>query len=293
ESCYINALTERRRQTAADGTVKFLFALRDGNAVESVLMRHDYGDSLCISTQVGCKMGCKFCASTLGGKIRDLTASELLDQLYCASALTGRHIDSVVMMGIGEPLDNLQNVLRFLELVREPDGLGLSHRHISLSTCGLADRIDELAAYHLQLTLSVSLHAADDKTRSSIMPVNRKFPIETLLDACKRYFATTGRRISYEYALIAGVNDSPAHAARLAALLHDQGCHVNLILVNPVKETGFSRGSRAEAERFRESLAATGLSATIRRELGTEIDAACGQLRRSDAREESCRVDDR
>ncbi len=282
--CYITQLDVRRCQNASDGTAKYLFGLPDGNTIESVLMRHDYGNSLCISSQVGCHMGCRFCASTIGGRVRNLAASEMLSQLYTVTGLSNERVDSVVMMGIGEPLDNFENVVRFLELVRDPNGLNLSHRHISLSTCGLVDKIDDLAALSYQLTLSVSLHACDNETRDKIMPVNKRYPIETLLAACRRYFAKTGRRISYEYALIAGVNDSPQQAKKLLALLKDQSCHVNLIPVNPVAETGFTRGSRKQAEAFRDILTAGGLSATIRRELGGEIDAACGQLRRKDAK---------
>ncbi len=284
ERCYITQLILRRCQTASDGTVKYLFELPDGNTIESVLMRHDYGNSLCISTQVGCLMGCRFCASTIGGRVRNLTASEMLSQIYTVTKESGERVDSVVMMGIGEPLDNFDNVVGFLELVRDPNGLNLSHRHISLSTCGLVDKIDALAALSYQLTLSVSLHACDDETRDRIMPVNKRYPIETLLAACRRYFEKTGRRISYEYALIAGVNDSPQQARKLLALLRDQSCHVNLIPINPVEETGFTRGSRRQAEAFRDILIAGGLSATIRRALGGEIDAACGQLRRKDAK---------
>ncbi len=283
--CEIAPVIERRRQQARDGTVKFLFQLGDQNTIESVLMRHDYGNSLCISSQVGCRMGCKFCASTIGGKVRDLLPSEMLGQVYAAGRITGERVDSIVMMGIGEPLDNFEHVERFLALIHHPKGLNLSHRHISLSTCGLVPKIDALAEQKYQLTLSVSLHACDNETRDQIMPVNHSYPIEELIAACKRYFQTTGRRISYEYALIAGVNDSPAQAGRLLALLRDQSCHVNLIPVNPVAETGFSRGSRKDAEAFRDLLIKGGLSATIRRELGSEIDAACGQLRREDAKE--------
>lgn len=293
QRCYIPQLLERRRQTASDGTCKLLFELWDGNTIESVLMRHDYGNSLCISSQVGCRMGCRFCASTIGGKVRDLLPSELLGQLYAVQRLLGLRVDSIVMMGIGEPLDNFENVCRFLQLVRHPKGRNLSHRHISLSTCGLVEQIDELAALNLQLTLSVSLHAADDKTRSEMMPVNRRYPIADLMQSCRRYFARTGRRISYEYALIAGVNDSPAQARQLLALLHGQNCHVNLIPINPVRETGFARGTRKQAETFCAALNAGGLSATIRRELGGDIDAACGQLRRKDAKEGPNHVDDR
>lgn len=290
--CFIAPVGELRRQTASDGTVKFLFALFDGNAVESVLMRHDYGNSLCISTQVGCRMGCRFCASTIGGKVRDLTASEMLGQIYAAGRLTGQKVDSVVLMGIGEPLDNMENLLRFLDLVRDPDGLGLSHRHLSLSTCGLVEQIDALAAHQYQLTLSVSLHACDNETRDKIMPVNRRYPMEQLLAACRRYFDQTGRRVSFEYSLIAGVNDSPAQAGRLASLLAGMNCHVNLIRVNPVPEAGFCSAGRREAEQFRDILAQNGIAATIRRELGREIDAACGQLRRRALKGEHNDVDD-
>ncbi len=284
--CAFAPLTLRRRRTSTDGsTDKLLLAMPDGNCIETVLMRHDYGASLCISSQVGCRMGCRFCASTLGGKVRDLTAGEMLGQVYAASEILETRIDSIVMMGIGEPLDNFEQVMRFLDLIRDPKGLGLSHRHVSLSTCGLVPRIDELAEKKLQLTLSVSLHACDNETRDRIMPVNRTWPIEELLAACRRYFAATGRRISYEYALIAGVNDSPEQAQRLARLLSDQACHVNLIPVNPVTETGFRRGSRRDAERFCAVLNRSGLSATIRREFGADIDAACGQLRRREQQE--------
>lgn len=281
EACYITTLACLRRQS--DGQAeKFLFELPDKNTVETVLLTHDYGRSLCVSSQVGCAMGCRFCASAIGGKARDLAPSELLEQIYAVTRLTGRKVDSVVMMGMGEPLDNLENVLRFLELVRDPAGLGLSHRHVSLSTCGLVDKINELARHKLQLTLSVSLHAADDETRDALMPVNRRWPIADLLGSCKEYFRATGRRVSYEYALIAGINDGAAQARLLAGLLRGQeGCHVNLIPINPVEGAGFSRGGRREAERFRDLLAAAGFSATIRRELGGGIDAACGQLRQN------------
>ena len=287
ETCFVDAITECRRQTSRDGTIKFLFALRDGNTVETVLMGHSYGNSLCVSTQVGCAMGCAFCASGLGGRVRNLTAGEMLLQLDEASRLTGRSVDSVVLMGMGEPLDNFDNLLRFLELVHHPDGRNLSHRHISLSTCGLVDRILELAEYQLQLTLSVSLHAADNKTRDRIMPINKKYPLEVLMAACRRYFAQTGRRISYEYALVQGINDSPRQAEALVALLQGQTCHVNLIFVNPVAGRGFTRTERAPAEAFLDVLTSHGLAATIRRELGTDINAACGQLRRNDAKGEA------
>ncbi len=284
EECRIADMTELRRQTARDKTVKFLFELPDKNTVETVLMHHDYGNSLCISSQVGCAMGCTFCASTLGGKVRSLSAGEMLDQIYSAASLTGDPVDSVVLMGIGEPLDNFENLLRFLELVRMPEGLGMSHRRISLSTCGLADRIDDLANQRLQLTLSVSLHAPDDALRDKLMPINRKYPLEVLMRSCRRYFEKTGRRISYEYALIDGVNDSLPQADALAALLKGQNCHVNLIPVNPVKERGLARSDKQQVQRFLQRLEHYKLSATVRRELGAQIEAACGQLRQSQSK---------
>jgi 23S rRNA (adenine2503-C2)-methyltransferase len=286
ECCFIPRLKELHRQTAEDRTVKFLFELPDGNTVETVLMRHDYGNSLCISSQVGCAMGCTFCASTLGGKVRNLSAGEMLEQIYLTKELTGGAVDSIVLMGIGEPLDNFENLLRFLELVRLSEGLGMSHRRISLSTCGLADRIDELARHRLQLTLSVSLHAPDNALRNELMPINRKFPIAVLMGACRRYFEATGRRISYEYALMDGVNDSLEQADALAMLLKGQNCHVNLIPVNPVKERAIARSGRQQVQKFFRRLEEHNISVTVRRELGGQIDAACGQLRQIQAKGE-------
>lgn len=284
EKFYINAIRIKKKLVSAiDGTVKYLYELRDGNCVESVLMHYHYGTSLCISSQVGCRMGCKFCASTLAGHVRNLTASEMLDEVYTAQADSGERVDGVVLMGIGEPLDNFDQVMKFLEVLSSPEGLNLSLRHVSLSTCGLVDRIRELAEKKLQLTLSVSLHAPNDEIRNQSMPINRKYNMDRLLAACRDYFAMTGRRISFEYALIAGVNDSPENAAELAARLKGMGAHVNLIPVNPVKETGYKRGNRAAIERFRDRLEQLGINATIRRELGSDISAACGQLRRQDA----------
>lgn len=252
----------------------------------AVPMRYRHGNSLCISTQVGCRMGCKFCASTLAGRVRDLTASEMLDEVYTAQADSGERVDGVVLMGIGEPLDNFDNVMAFLENLSDARGLNLSLRHVSLSTCGLVDRIYELAKRKLQLTLSVSLHAPNDTIRNLSMPINKKYHIDRLLEACRDYFEATGRRISFEYALIAGVNDAPEHAAELAARLRGMGAHVNLIPVNPVAETGYRRGDRAAIERFQHELQRLGVNATIRRELGADISAACGQLRRQDAARE-------
>ncbi len=274
------AKIERKQVSQIDGTVKYLFAFDDGQCVEAVLMRYKHGNSLCISTQVGCRMGCGFCASTLGGLVRSLTPAEMLEQVYAATRDSGERVDSLVLMGIGEPLDNLENVLTFLEILSSPHGLNLSLRHVSLSTCGLVDKIDELAEHRLGLTLSISLHAPDDEIRSKTMPVNRRWSIDQLLAACRRYFEKTGRRISFEYALIAGVNDSPAQAAQLAARLRGMSCHVNLIPVNEVPERAYRRSPADSVSRFKVALEAQGINTTVRRSLGGDISAACGQLRR-------------
>lgn len=273
--------TRLRLESKTDGTRKFLFRLEDGNCVETVWMEYRHGPSLCVSTQVGCRMGCKFCASTLGGLVRDLTPGEMLGEVYEAQRQMGRPISSLVLMGIGEPLDNLRNVLTFLGILSSPEGQNLSPRHVSLSTCGLVDGIRTLMGERLGLTLSVSLHAADDETRSGIMPVNRRYPIAELMEVCREYFRVTGRRISYEYALIDGVNDSEAKAEELARLLRGQNCHVNLIPVNPVAERETRRSGRGAVERFARRLGELGVNATVRRELGSDIAAACGQLRRA------------
>ena len=280
----------RKLVSAIDGTVKYLFGLSDGNSVESVVMKYKHGNTICISSQVGCRMGCKFCASTIGGKIRDLAPSEMLGQIIVAQNDIGERISNVVMMGIGEPLDNYTNVLRFLELVNCEDGLNIGYRHISLSTCGLAEKIDSLAEKNLPITLSISLHASDNETRSSIMPVNKKWNIERLLSACKNYYSHTGRRISFEYTLISGKNDSREAALALAALLnkHLRGVndtmpiHVNLIPVNPVTESGFSTSEKKTVEEFAATLERKGVRATVRRTLGADINASCGQLRREE-----------
>ena len=281
---------KRKLISKLDGTVKYLFALDDGNAVESVVMKYKHGNTICISSQVGCRMGCAFCASTIGGKVRDLLPSEMLGQIIAASKDMGERISNVVMMGIGEPLDNFANVIRFLELVNCEDGLNIGYRHISLSTCGLAEKIDELADKNLPITLSISLHASDNETRSSIMPVNKKWNIERLLLACKNYYTHTGRRISFEYTLISGKNDSREAALALAALLNKHlrsatdtmPIHVNLIPVNPVTESGFSTSEKKTVEEFAATLERKGVRATVRRTLGADINASCGQLRREE-----------
>lgn len=268
----------RKQISAQDGTIKYLWQLLDGNCIETVLMRYHHGNTVCISSQVGCRMGCAFCASTLGGKVRDLTPSEMIDQVLFTQIDAGVPISNIVLMGIGEPLDNFDTVLRFLELVNHQDGLNIGMRHISLSTCGLTDKIDKLAEHRLQLTLSVSLHAPDDETRSKIMPVNRGIGVEKLFDTCRRYFETTGRRISYEYAMIDGVNDSDAQADLLASHLKGTPGHVNLIPLNEVKESPL-KPSRRVSE-FQHRLERQGVTVTVRRKLGSDIDASCGQLRR-------------
>ncbi|HJC40193.1 MAG TPA: 23S rRNA (adenine(2503)-C(2))-methyltransferase RlmN [Candidatus Intestinimonas pullistercoris] len=275
----------RKQVSALDGTIKYLWQLQDGNCIETVLMRYHHGNTVCISSQVGCRMGCAFCASTLGGKVRDLTPSEMLDQVLFTQLDSGLPISNIVLMGIGEPLDNFDTVLRFLELVNHPDGLNIGMRHISLSTCGLVDKIDKLAQHRLQLTLSVSLHAPDDETRSRIMPVNRGIGVERLFAACRRYFEVTGRRISYEYAMIDGVNDSDRQADLLAAHLKGTPGHVNLIPLNEVKESPL-RPSRRVAE-FQKRLERQGVTVTVRRKLGGDIDASCGQLRRKAMKEDT------
>lgn len=279
EECYITVpVAERKQVSALDGTIKYLWKLRDGNCIETVLMKYKHGNTVCVSCQVGCNMGCVFCASTLGGKVRDLAPSEILDQVLFTQLDSGEEISNIVMMGIGEPLDNFENVLRFLTLVNHPDGLNIGMRHISVSTCGLVKKIDKLAQLGLQLTLSVSLHAPSDEVRSRLMPVNRAVGVDTLMETCRRYFETTGRRISYEYAVIDGVNDSDDQADRLAELLKGQPGHVNLIPLNDVAESPLKPSRRVR--QFQQRLESHGVTATVRRKLGGDIDASCGQLRR-------------
>ena len=281
QTFHITAPTVARKQESRlDGTVKYLWELADGNCIETVLMQYHHGNTVCISSQVGCRMGCAFCASTIAGKVRDLTPSEMLDQVLFTQLDSGREISNIVLMGIGEPLDNMDTVLRFLTLVNHPKGLNIGMRHISLSTCGLADRIERLAEENLQLTLSVSLHAPDNAVRDTIMPVNRRYPIETLLAACRTYFEKTGRRISFEYAMIRDVNDSQEMAELLIRRLKGIAAHVNLIPLNNIEESPLKPSRPETVLAFQKTLEAHGIPATVRRTLGSDINASCGQLRR-------------
>ena len=270
---------EQKFVSALDGTVKYLYRLNDGNFVESVVMKYHHGYTVCVSSQVGCRMGCAFCQSTKGGKIRDLTPAEILDQILYAARDLNISIGNIVMMGIGEPLDNLENVLKFLEIVNHPKGICIGYRHISVSTCGLADKIRLLAQYNKPITLSISLHAPFDDLRSSMMPVNKKFNIKTLLQACDDYQKVTGRRISFEYTLVDGVNDSRACAMELVSLLKGKLCHINLIPVNKIQNGTFDPSSQKSISAFQDILIRHGLNATVRRTLGADIAASCGQLR--------------
>jgi len=278
--CIGSLETEQKQVSKKDGTVKFLFKLSDGNFIESVFMKYKHGNTLCVSSQVGCLMGCRFCASTIGGKVRNLTAGEIIGQIISAQNETGERISNIVMMGIGEPLDNYENVVKFLEIVNHPDTLNIGYRQISLSTCGLVPKIYELAELNMPITLSVSLHAPFDDMRSEIMPVNKKYPLDTLVKAMKDYIKKTGRRISIEYALIQGKNDTKECARELTRLFAHGLFHINLIPVNNVRERNYQKTSREATLAFCENLNSHGLNATVRRELGSDIDAACGQLRR-------------
>jgi len=270
----------RKQESARDGTIKYLWKLSDGNCVETVLMRYHYGNTVCISTEVGCPMGCAFCASTLGGLVRRLEPYEMLDQVLFTQIDSGLPISHIVLMGIGEPLDNFDNVLRFLELVNSADGMNISMRHISLSTCGLVPKIDALAEKKLQISLAISLHGPNDEVRDRIMPVNKAYPIDELLAACRRYYEATSRRIHFEYAMIDGVNDSEEAARELLRRLKGLPAHVNLIPLNHVEESPLKPSSRKAVARFQNILEDGGVTATVRRTLGGDIDASCGQLRR-------------
>ncbi|MFZ5646542.1 MAG: 23S rRNA (adenine(2503)-C(2))-methyltransferase RlmN [Bacillota bacterium] len=275
-----NVVILKKQVSSRGDTVKYLFGLNDGQAVESVLMKHQYGRSVCISTQAGCRMGCALCASTLGGKVRDLSPGEMYDQVLAVQGDSGQRVSHIVLMGSGEPLDNYDNTIKFLVNITSGYGLNIGFRHITLSTCGIVPRIRQLAEEGFPLTLAVSLHAADNELRNRLVPLNRKYPLEDLMEACRFYYRRTGRRITFEYALMAGVNDSPAQAGKLARLISGMPGHVNLIPYNPVGERGFKRPSPEAIKKFRAVLERSGVEATVRRELGGDIDAACGQLRR-------------
>ena len=268
-----------KQESKKDGTKKYLWGLYDSNTVESVVMGYAHGFTVCVSTQAGCRMGCAFCASTAGGLIRNLSASEIIDQVFFSQIDSGVRVSNVVLMGIGEPLDNFDNVIRFIKLITHSDGINIGARHITLSTCGIIENIDKLAEYDIQLSLAVSLHAPDDITRSRLMPINKTTGVDELLRACNNYFLSTGRRISYEYALIDGVNDSPGHAASLSRKLENTGSHLNLILLNSIPEHTLQASSSGRVKAFTEVLDKKGVNYTVRRRLGGDIDASCGQLR--------------
>lgn len=270
---------EEVQESGADGTKKFLFRLADGNVVESVWMKYKHGNSVCISSQVGCRMGCRFCASTLDGLERSLLPSEMLDQVYTIQRMTGERVSNVVVMGIGEPLDNYENLLVFLGILTDENGLNISQRNVTVSTCGIVPRMRQLAEERLQITLALSLHATTDEKRRSLMPVANRYSIAELMEACAYYFDRTGRRITFEYSLIGGVNDSRQEAEQLAALAKPLRCHVNLIPVNPVKERNYGASTGEQVREFKNMLEKCGINVTIRREMGRDIDGACGQLR--------------
>ncbi len=285
ERCHLYAPEVLRKLTSAeDGTIKYLWKLYDGNAVETVVMRYHYGNTVCISSQVGCRQGCAFCASTIGGLVRGLNPSEMLDEVLFTEKVSGLPVGHIVLMGIGEPLDNFDNVMRFLELINHPAGRNIGMRHISLSTCGILERFDDLADRDLQLTLSVSLHAPDDETRSRLMPANRGRGVDALFRKCGEYYRRTGRRISFEYAMIDGVNDSPEQAELLARRVKPLSAHVNLIPLNHVDERSFRPSAPESIRRFADILTANGINVTVRRRLGSDVDASCGQLRRKTVR---------
>lgn len=282
EVSYIGHLEiEQKLVSKIDGTIKYLFRLSDGNVIESVLMSYKHGNTICVSSQVGCRMGCRFCASTIGGLVRNLTASEIIDQIMKAEKDSGRKISNIVMMGIGEPLDNFENVIKFLKNVNHADGLNIGYRHISLSTCGVVDGIYELAKENLPITLSISLHAPFDEMRRELMPVDVKYPLPQLMKALSDYLSVTGRRISVEYSMIRGKNDTPECAKELARLFGKMLVHINLIPINDVKERDYIKSNSKRIREFQDELAGLGLSVTVRRELGSDINAACGQLRKS------------
>ncbi len=279
--CYITDLHQEAVQISKiDGTRKYLFLLEDGNVIESVLMRYKHGNSVCISSQVGCRMGCRFCASTLDGLVRGLKPSEMLDQIYKIGKDIGERISNVVVMGTGEPMDNFDNLLKFIELLTDENGLNISQRNLTVSTCGIVPRMRELADRQLAITLALSLHASNQQKRLELMPVANKYDIHEVIDACRYYFDKTGRRVTFEYSLVGGVNDTDEDARELSQLIHGMNCHVNLIPVNPIKERDYVQSNAAVIAAFKNKLEKNGINVTIRREMGRDIDGACGQLRK-------------
>ena len=278
---YTTLKAVRVQESRLDGTKKFLFELSDGNLIESVWMKYKHGNSVCVSSQVGCRMGCRFCASTIDGLERSLAPSEMLDQVYAITRLTGERVSNVVIMGSGEPLDNYENVLKFIRLLTDEHGLHISQRNVTLSTCGIVPKIRELAEEDLQATLAISLHASSDEKRKKLMPIANRYSMKELLEACRYYFDQTGRRLTFEYSLVGGVNDTDEDASQLSELLSGLNCHVNLIPVNPIKERNFVESEAVRIREFKNKLEKNQINVTIRREMGRDIDGACGQLRRS------------
>ena len=281
DTLYTSLKIVKMQESRIDGTRKYLFELYDGNLIESVFMKYHHGNSVCISSQVGCKMGCRFCASTLNGCVRNLEPSEMLDQIYRIQSLTGERVSNIVIMGSGEPMDNYDNVVKFLGLINSDKGLNISQRNITVSTCGLVPRIKQLAELKLQITLAISLHAPNDELRKTMMPIAYTYSIEQIMDACRYYLSQTARRISFEYSLVKGVNDSSECARQLIKLVHGMNCHINLIPVNPIKERDYEQSEKNSIHNFKEILEKAGVNVTIRREMGRDIDGACGQLRQN------------
>ena len=286
EQCYITAPSVARKQVSKlDGTVKYLWQLLDGNCIETVVMQYHHGNTVCVSSQVGCRMGCRFCASTLDGLERNLRPSEMLDQIYAIQLLTGERVSNVVVMGTGEPMDNYDNLLRFLQLLTDENGLNISQRNVTVSTCGIVPKMRQLAGEQLQITLALSLHAATDEKRRELMPIAKRYTIQELMEACAYYFEKTGRRITFEYSLVGGVNDTDEDAGRLSALAKPLNCHINLIPVNPIRERDYVQSEAGRVRAFQEKLTKNHINATVRREMGRDIDGACGQLRRKHIQE--------
>ena len=277
---FVSIVEETRQTSKSDGTIKFLFRLGDGQMIESVFMKYNYGNSICISSQAGCRMGCRFCASTIGGLVRNLTASEMLEQVYAAMRITGDRISNIVVMGTGEPLDNYDNLIRFIKIISDEAGYNISQRNITVSSCGIVPRIYDLADENLTITFALSLHAPTDIERKELMPIASRYSLAETIDACKAYFDKTGRRITFEYSLVKGKNDSIEHAEKLAGLLHGINCHVNLIPINPVRERDFEQSDNDSVQKFKLALEKKSINGTIRKSMGSDIDAACGQLRR-------------